>query len=115
MENGSPVPSNSLIYPAFYRYRIPRGGWMYAPDDNYGSDFATVKKRFNGADLGGLVNIAQRALQPIIDDGRAGSVTITPNTGSSANRNVSTFTTDIVDTQGNLDTLILPPLTGETS
>lgn len=112
--NGSPVATDSLTNPAFYRLRIPRGGWMYAPDDQYGSDFGTVRKRFNGADIAGLVNIAQQALQPIIDDGRATSVTIIPATTQTGDRSMASFQTDIVDNQGNLETLILPPLTGET-
>ncbi len=110
MEGGSPVPSESLTIPAYYRLKVQRGRWLHAPDDGYGSDFYLIRKRFNGGDLSGLQNIAEKALQPMIDDGRASDVEVTPNRSQQTSRNNSLLGIKIADAQGQVEELDLPPI-----
>ncbi len=97
MDNGAPVETNSLQVPAFFRLRIKRKQWLYAPDTRFGSDFYTVLKRPSQNAAQRLENIGSAALQPMIDDGRADSVTVTADV---FNRNGVSMTTDIVDASG---------------
>lgn len=76
LANGSPVETDSLLVPAYHRLRIQQGTWMYQPDANYGSRFSRLKKRVTGGDASEVENIALLALQPMMDDGRASSVTV---------------------------------------
>lgn len=112
MAGGAPVPTTDIKVPAFYRLKIHRGRWLYAPDDRYGSDFYLVKKRFNGKDLGGLTNIAEKALQPLIDDGRASAVEVVPDTRQQQSRNNAFMEIEITDAQGEVQKLDLPPIGG---
>lgn len=110
MTNGSPTDDDSLIYPAYYRVKIDRTRWMYAPETSYGSDFWTVKKRFGPNDVNSGVNIAERALQPMIDDGRASDIAIdflTPR-----GRNDIELQVNITDAKGEQQTLNLPVVGG---
>lgn len=111
-KDGSPVPTESLTVPAFYRLVIGRGRWLYAPDDKYGSDFYLIKKRFNGGDLSGLQNIGEKALQPIVDDGRASAVDIIPDPAQQGSRYNSFLKVQITDSQGKVENLNLPPIGG---
>ncbi len=74
--SGKPKETDSLRVPAFIRLRARRLGWMYAPDANWGSDFWTVRKRHVPQDGASLENLALRALEPLVDDGRAKDVTV---------------------------------------
>lgn len=112
MEGGSPVPTESLVVPAFYRLRIHRGRWMYAPNDEYGSDYFLVKKRFNGGDLSGLKNIGEKALRPMVDDKRAKKAVVTPDPQPQQSRSNSFLKIQIVDAQGEVEELGLPPIGG---
>jgi len=76
MENGAPLQTDSLVVPAYYRLKIARDGWMYAPDRNYGSTFNQIKKNPSGGDTTKIENTGSVALQPILDDGRAISITV---------------------------------------
>lgn len=108
--NGSPVEDDSLIYPAFYRVKIKRSQWLYAPDTNYGSDLYTVKKRFNPTELDPLQNIVDVSLQPMIDDGRASAVEtdyLAPKGLNDAQLSVT-----ITDAEGTPQTLSLPAVGG---
>lgn len=107
MERGSPVPTNSLQIPAYIRLRTPREGWMYAPDASYGSDFANLKKRQTTRDSSEVESIAARALQPILDDGRAQSIEVTT---TESQRNAIGLKADIIDAQGNVESLDLKGL-----
>ena len=49
---------------------------MYAPDTNYGSTFNRIKKNPTGGDTNKIENAGSVALQPILDDGRAVSITV---------------------------------------
>lgn len=110
MENGVPVPETSLRNPGFYRLKVKRTQWLYAPDSKYGSDYWTVKKRFNVIEANPLADIGEKALQPLVDDGRAQSVTVTPR--ASAGRNDAQLDATIVDANGEVENLNLPPVNG---
>lgn len=74
MTNGQPTDSADLSFPAYYRLKIKRQKWMYAPDSNYGSDFYKLQRNLTTKPQLALEKIAARALQPIVDDGRATSI-----------------------------------------
>lgn len=80
--NGNLTRDETLLFPAYARLKIQRGKWLYAPNSDYGSDFGLVKKRSASA-APVLQNIALRALQPILDDGRAvdAEATVLPSNG----------------------------------
>lgn len=111
-ENGAPIPSEDIKYRAFNRLKIPRGGWLYAPDDVYGSDYHLAKKRFNGGDLGGLTDIGERALQPLIDDGSAVRVDVSFDSEQQILRNNAALDFNIVDRQGKIQELTFSPIGG---
>lgn len=106
LENGKPVETDSLEIPAYFRLKTKRGLWLYAPDDKYGSTFYTLKKR-TSQDASAIERIAENAIQPILDDGRAREATI--QTVLSSRQEVGLSTT-LQQDNGNLDTLILPKL-----
>lgn len=110
MTNGAPVEDPSLIYPAFYRIKIKRTQWLYAPDTKYGSDLYTVKKRFNPNDVNPLTNMIDVALQPMIDDGRA--TTVESSYLAPKSLNDAQLAVTITDAQGEPQTLSLPPVGG---
>jgi len=103
MSGGSPVQSNSLVLPAYYRLKTKRTKWLYAPDNEYGSDYYTVLKRPASNSNTKLENIGAVALQPLVDDGRAKSVelTVTQNT-----RGGTELKTAIVDASGEIQTFV---------
>lgn len=108
MVNGAPVEDESLVYPAFYRIKVRRTQWMYAPNTKYGSDFYTVKKHFRPNEINSLTDIALKALQPLEDDGRALSVDAEFN--SSNGRNDAQLSLKITDAMGQVQQLDLPSL-----
>jgi phage gp46-like protein len=110
MTNGSPIDDPSLIYPAYYRIKVSRTRWMYAPNDRFGSDLYTVKKRFTVNDMNPVNNLVSRALQPIIDDKRAKSVSV--EIQAPFGRNDVEMAVTIVDSQGKPQTLNLPAVGG---
>jgi len=96
MDGGAPEQTNSLKLPAYYRLKTKRLSWMYAPDNQYGSDYYTVAKKTKGTNQL-LENIGSRALQPLIDDGRALDIELTAET---KDRNSSELECRIVDSSG---------------
>lgn len=101
-ENGRPVNTNSLRLPSYYRLKIRRKTWQYAPDDKYGCDFFKVAKRSTTQNNTKLEVIGARALQPIVDSGRASNVQLT--TTLTARNGVSLDAT-ITDAQGIVETV----------
>lgn len=77
MTNGSPVESTDLKYNAYYRLKIRRQQWMYAPNSKYGCDYYKVTKNLTTKPQTALEAIASRAVQPIVDDGRAQQINVT--------------------------------------
>lgn len=70
-EGGKPVVTRSLKMPMYFRTLAPRNRWLYAPDDRWGSDFYQFHTKLT-ADAAALAQATERrALQPIIEDGRA--------------------------------------------
>lgn len=68
---GKPVIDKGLLTPSYFRMKVPRTQWLYAPDANYGSDFYNFKRRHVATDFRIIEGIAEKALQPFLDDGRA--------------------------------------------
>lgn len=106
LENGKPVETDSLQVPAYFRLKTPRGKWLYAPDDKYGSTFYTLKKQ-QSQDASAVERVAENAVQPILDDGRARQAIVETNVSA---RNEVVLTTTLQQENGTLDTLILPKL-----
>lgn len=74
IQGGSPLQTDSLQMPAYFRLKTQRTRWLYAPSNDYGSDFYTVVKRPAENANKKLENIALAALKPMIEDGRAAEV-----------------------------------------
>lgn len=107
MNNGAPTDTDDLKFPAYYRMKIKRQKWLYAPDSKYGSDFYKLQKNFTTKPQTALEKIAARALQPIVDDGRATNINIEV-TGVS--RSGVTIEADIGSGQATVSTLTLKGL-----
>lgn len=105
---GAPEQTDSLNIPAYIRLKTKRTQWMYAPNDEFGSDFYLVKKRRTNENASTIENIAARALQPIVDDGRASQIDITT---TDVSRNGLQLETQITDARGKTDdALVLPQI-----
>lgn len=50
---------------------------MYAPDSKFGSDYYKLVRNNTTKPQTALENIAARAVQPIVDDGRANNIAVT--------------------------------------
>lgn len=107
MSGGSPVLTAELTHPAYYRLKVPRKKWLYAPDSNYGSDFASFNGKQTTATTSTLEAMAQRALKPMIDDGRASEIDVT---ALSRSRSGTQLETNITTAQGEVETLQLDPI-----
>ncbi len=106
IDKGAPVQDMGLLTPSYIRLTAPRDGWLYAPDEDWGSDFHTIKKSLSTSDASNLVNIGERALAPIVDDGRALETTV-EITGR--NRHNASLKLTIVDALGeNEETFLVP-------
>jgi len=106
MVNGAPQPTESLTIPCYYRIKIPRKQWMYAPNTSYGSDLNTIKKKTGTASL----KMIEAACQPIVTDGRASSVSASYQNVQPSSRNSGAVQVAIVDAQGTPQNLNLPPV-----
>ncbi len=104
MTQGKPVDSADLKFPAYYRLKIKRQKWMYAPDSKYGSDYYKVTRNYTTKPQTALEKIAARALQPIVDDGRATNIAVTV---SGVSRNGVAVDCAITSGQNTLSTLTL--------
>lgn len=85
MVNGQPQETNHLTVAAYIRLKAPRqglrrrdgtpGGWMYAPDSKWGSNFwAKRGTRISTQQTTEIEQVAAIALQPLADDGRASQI-----------------------------------------
>lgn len=74
IEKGDTVQDFSLQFAAYVRMKVKKKKWLYAPDNNYGSDIYKVLKRGNNTPRL-LETLSFKALEPLILDGRAKEVT----------------------------------------
>jgi hypothetical protein len=79
---------------------------MYAPNDQYGSDLNTLKKKSGNAALGMIEN----ACQPIVEDGRALAVDAGFDTTAEVNRNNAAVNVTLTSSNGAPQVLNLPPI-----
>lgn len=107
--NGNPTIDKTLKTPAYIRVKTPRTKWLYAPDEKYGSDLYLIKKNLTNGDNTAVINAEERALEPLIDQGRAVSI-IAENV--SQGRNYIQTKIEILDAQGEVDELLLAPVGG---
>lgn len=105
--SGAPVETDSLRVPAYFRLKIKRTKWLYAPDDKYGSDYYTLNKipPNNAAQI--IENVGAAALQPMANDGRASSINVQADQIS---RNGVSLTTTIIDASGQAEVVTFPSL-----
>ncbi len=73
---GLMVTTNSLEQPAYIRLRAHFEGWLYDP--SLGSELYKSNDKAAGRTQEEIVRRAEYALQPLIDDGRASSITVKP-------------------------------------
>lgn len=106
-DNGVPEETDSLLVPAYFRLKTKRTQWLYSTDDTFGSDFYLQKKRKSGQDASAIESVGSRALQPLIDDGRASEVTVTATVAS---RNAVGMETEIIDARGEPEQIVFPSL-----
>ncbi len=101
--NGSPKETDSLKMAAYFRMRVRRDQWLYAPNNKYGSKFHELKRNQiqNGPTF--IEAVAEDALQPIVDDGRATEIEIT---GSFTARNNAALEVAITDSSGNIERIV---------
>lgn len=76
MDGGKPVQTDSLRMAAYFRLKVRRAKWLYAPSTTYGSDLDLYKKRQANLDITAVENTAIKAVQPIVDDGRAAEIRV---------------------------------------
>lgn len=109
MKGGAPEQTDSLAIPAYFRWKIPQGSWLYAPDPGYGSTFRSIQKKPVGGDMTPIEQAGSAALQPILDDGRAMSIVVEGT--NSINRNAASVAARIERSRGIFDNLELPAIT----
>ena len=103
---GLPMRDETLKVPAYIRLKTSRKQWMYAPDNDYGSDFYIARKKTTQTSTA-LENIGNKALQPLIDDNRASSAEFTLN---GMTRHGESFLCDIVDVDKQTETFVINPV-----
>lgn len=107
LEGGSPQETNSLAIPAYVRWKVKRNTWMYAPNDQYGSDFHTLNKLKRSSDATLFENVGARALAPIVEDGRADNIDVELRQRSSTG---ICLNAKITKADGRIDNLEIEPL-----
>jgi phage gp46-like protein len=104
-ENGKPVQDDTLLTSAYIRLKTQRGRWMYAPDGEYGSEFYQSHRRVRT--VVEIEEMGRKALQPMIDDKRAQSVTVEADDVA---RGGVSLSTKIVDDRGRPQILKFNPI-----
>lgn len=107
-EAGKPKVTKELTVPAYFRLKVPRGNWLYAPSPDYGSDFYRSNRKLSASTAQENIRIAERALQPLIEDGRASSILVEQNQVIENNRYRQVLEIQILDSQGDTQTLQSP-------
>jgi len=98
IDKGNPIRDESLQFPVYVRLKVKKDSWMYASSSDYGSNYSTVKKRIS-ITQSLLRSIGTRALQPIIDDGRALEIDFSVVT---SNRNLEEQLCTVIDNDSNI-------------
>jgi phage gp46-like protein len=108
--DGKPVLDTSLAPPLRVRLRCHRTKWLYAPNSQYGSDFFKYNRRKSTVFIDSLgQNIAKKAIQPMIDDGRADNVDVSTQ---STRRGGVALGIALTDTQQNKPVAVTVPIGG---
>lgn len=107
--DGAPVLTEALTVPAYYRLKIKRTQWLYADDTTLGSDFYLQKKHRTTQNPSLLEAVAARALQPIVDDGRASNIQVTTTVTA---RNAVGMEIKVTDARGNAQETTVIPIGG---
>lgn len=106
--DGKPTLDTSLAPAIRCRLRCHRKKWLHSPDALYGSDFFTYNRRksvtFSDA-LG--ENIASKAIQPMVNDGRADNLVIATQ---STNRGGVALAITLTDKQQNQPLTVSVPV-----
>lgn len=106
-EGGSPVIDRSLRMPAYFRIMTPRTRWLYAPNTRYGSDFWAHRAKQSSTEPSQVEGIADRALRPIIEDGRASDIEVE---AISSGRQYNQLKATLTDDSGEETDLMLNPI-----
>lgn len=106
--NGRPVMDSTLAAPVRTRLRAHRQHWLHAPDDQWGSDFYSYlrKKSVNLKDGLGE-SIATRALDPLVQDGRADNLEVDTQF---TQRGGVAFSTTLLDRQRQEEYTVVTPV-----
>lgn len=107
MQGGAPVIDDTLQTPAYFRTKIARTQWMYAPDPDYGSDIYLAKKKALSNSPASVAAAATRCLQPMVQDGRARSASAVV-TGST--RGAVAIQENIIDASGQPQQVTFDPI-----
>lgn len=94
-EKGKIVQETGLQTPAYFRLKVQRENWMYAPDAKFGSTFYKAHRRVK--DVVEIEDIARQALQPLITDRRALAIDVAAD---AVNRGGVSLLTRILDNRG---------------
>lgn len=94
MVGGAPEQTDSLKIASYVRLKVRRQEWLYASDDDFGSDFHLLKKNRSTSDASTVESVAARALQPIADDGRASEIEVTATVATRHNVGMEVKVTD---------------------
>ena len=108
LKNGRPVEDDSLNTPAYIRLKTRRTKWLYAPDTDFGADYYLYSKRHVPSDDKALVAVTNKALQPLIDSGRATAVS---SVVQATHRDRVLITTQVTQAGGTVVQLTFSPLT----
>lgn len=106
ISKGSPIRDESLQFPAYVRLKTVRKSWLYAPNTSFGSDISLIVKQTRNSPQA-LESAAAKALQPIIDDGRALSIAV-DQTGNA--RFMEEIEVKIVDNNNQTQAVVMNPI-----
>lgn len=105
---GNPVQDTTLQTPIYVRTMGRRTQWLHAPDDGWGSDFFQIKNNKQLSSQPNVLVAAQRrCLQPLIDDGRAEEIDVTPLPSGRGYRQLQVIA---VDASGAQAPIVLSPI-----
>lgn len=107
VDKGNPVIDTGLKTPAYIRVKTPRDGWLYTTDSSFGSSLNRLKKLKTVKPDRQVQNLIEKALQPLIDEGRALGVEV--ETSERSRHNIAEKV-KITDASGNQEEIVLIPV-----